>query len=68
VHCATVMWDVDFCAPLILRWVNECAAKAANNPQVKEIVDRVSDRFASTSEHQVLGVQDLYCAILLVYK
>ncbi|XP_024369682.1 uncharacterized protein [Physcomitrium patens] len=43
-------------------------AKEKGNPQVKKIVDRVWERFASTSEHRALGVQDLYCAILLVYN
>ncbi|KAG0593542.1 hypothetical protein M758_1G329900 [Ceratodon purpureus] len=44
------------------------AAKEKSNPRVKKIVDKVWDRFASTSEHQALGVLDLYCAILLVYN
>lgn len=48
--------------------MNERAAKAKANPQVKKIVDKVWDRFASTSEQQMLGVQDLYCAVLLVYN
>jgi hypothetical protein len=43
-------------------------SKASENSQVKKIVDRTWDRFASTSEHGALGVQDLYCAILLVYN
>ncbi|CAM6025565.1 unnamed protein product [Sphagnum balticum] len=44
------------------------AAKEQKNPQVKKIVDRVWDRFTSVSDSQKLGLQDLYCAILLVYN
>ena len=44
------------------------SAKEKCHPQVKTIIDRIWERFASTSENQELGVQDLYCAILLVYK
>jgi len=43
-------------------------SKEKCHPQVKKIIDRIWERFASTSESQELGVQDLYCAILLVYN
>lgn len=45
------------------------AAKEQDSPQVRRIVDRVWGRFVSISDDdKCLGLQDLYCAILLVYK
>ncbi|KAG0596604.1 hypothetical protein M758_UG269600 [Ceratodon purpureus] len=45
------------------------SAKKKPSQQVERIVDRVWDRFKSVSEFDDrLGVQDLYCAVLLVYN
>lgn len=44
-------------------------SKGLGDPQVKTIVERVWNRFCSTSEgYERLDAQDLYCAILLVYN
>lgn len=43
-------------------------AKEQYNAQVRVAVDRIWEKVVTGSDENQIGLQDLYCAILLVYK
>lgn len=48
--------------------VASVVAKEQYNAQVKIAVDRIWEKVVSAPDEGRIGLQDLYCAILLVYK
>lgn len=48
--------------------VFKCVAKEQYNAQVRVAVDRIWEKVVSATDEGRIGLQDLYCAILLVYK